>query len=217
MASMIDIIGSMIIGGIILLIVLNANDIAMENASIYNGDVFVQEMLLSTTQILESEFRNMGYKVDGDSLVIQKADSNEIWFLVGSPNTSTIDTIKYFVLVPESTAVNDEYVHNTQNELDRFLYRKRNSEARSAIGTVTVFRLSYFAFLSEIDSVMQKLSFPIPIDNRKRITAVEMELEVQNPYALYKRQDDPTSSTRGALYSSSMWRQTRLTSQNLRK
>jgi hypothetical protein len=217
MSAMLDIIGSMIIGGIILLIVLNANQVATEHAAVYSGDILVQEMLISITQVLEGEFRNMGFKVHDEALVIQTADSNHIRFLVGDPNGAGIDTIGYFVIVPESVAVADEYVKDTQNELDRFLYRRVNSGTPSAVGIVTTFNLSYYALISEDDHRLQKLSFPISEDNQRRIAAVEIELEVQNPYALFKRKDDPTFDERNALYSSSMWRQTRLTSQNLRK
>lgn len=217
MTAILDIMGSMIVGGIILIIVINANTIMMENSSIYGGDLLVQELLVSTTSIIESEFRNMGYKVDADEDVIRKAEENQIWFLAGSPHSSSIDTIKYFTLTPESLAVNDVYVKNTENEMDRFLYRQCNNGQRAAVGTITFFRLSYFALLSETDSVLRKLTFPIDSDDMKRIAAVEIEIEVQNPYAIYKRRDDPTYDARSALYSSSMWRQTRLTSQNLRK
>jgi hypothetical protein len=163
MAVMIDIMGSMIIGGILLIIVLNANNIAMENNSIFSGDLLVQQLLISVTQILESEFRNMGYRVDGDSLIIQVADSTSIAFLVGDPYSSNIDTIKYYILEPESLAVNDEYVANTQNRYDRFLYRKKNNETAYGIGVVTHFRLHYFALLSEADSILRELTFPISL------------------------------------------------------
>lgn len=207
----------MIIGGIIFLIIINANNVAMENASIFGGDLLVQQLLISVTQIVESEFRNMGYKVDGDTLIIRSADSTAISFLVGDPNSSNIDTIKYFVLQPESLAINDIYVHDTQNPSDKFLYRQKNSEPAFSIGVVTFFRLTYFALISETDSVMRELSFPISADDQKRIAAVEIQLEVQNPYALYKRPGDPGYDVNQGLFSSSMWRQTRLTSQNLRK
>jgi hypothetical protein len=214
---MIDIISSMVLGGVILMIVLNANVVIVENNSIFSGDLLVQQLLISTTQIVESEFRNMGYRVDGDSLIIQKAESTAVWFLTGNPYTASIDTIKYFILTPESVAVNDAYVQNTQNELDRFLYRQKNNESSWGVGVVTFYRLRYYALKSETDSVLKELVFPISMNDMSRITAVEIELEVQNPYALFKRTDDPTYDERNALFSSSMWRQTRLTSQNLRK
>ena len=63
MASILDNMVSFVIGGILLMIILTANDIAAENHAVYNGDMLVQEMLVSTAQVLEGELRNMGFGV----------------------------------------------------------------------------------------------------------------------------------------------------------
>ena len=63
MSSLMDIIYSMLFGGTLFIIVLNANDIAAENQSTYHGDMMVQQMLTSTAQLVEGEFRNMGFGV----------------------------------------------------------------------------------------------------------------------------------------------------------
>jgi hypothetical protein len=45
------------------LIIINANVVVFEGWFAYNGEMLVQEMLISTATLIEGEFRNMGYRV----------------------------------------------------------------------------------------------------------------------------------------------------------
>ena len=63
MATIMDLMLSIVLGGTLMVIVLDANEIAAENQSVYNGDMLVQEMLTSLAQIVEGEIRNMGFGV----------------------------------------------------------------------------------------------------------------------------------------------------------
>ncbi len=45
MTTMIDIMISSVLGGVLLIVALTANDIASENAYIYSGDLYVQQTL----------------------------------------------------------------------------------------------------------------------------------------------------------------------------
>jgi hypothetical protein len=222
MASVIDIIIAFALGGILLVIIFNANDIASTQASVLNGDMLVQEMLVSITQILEGEFRNMGYSVPIGADVILHARDTSITFLSDVNADGTIDTVRYY-LGPLTD------LQATQNDSDRLLYRKLNSRPAFSIGAVTRFSMKYYG-QSQIDTmvpprpgqpnwIVHRPSGVVvenPFDHRE-IKVIELMLEVQNPYAVYKRADDPTVGTSSALYSSSMWRQTRLASQNLRR
>jgi len=222
MASLIDIIIAFALGGILLIIILNAQDIASTQASVLNGDMLVQRMLVSITQILEGEFRNMGFGVDMDSPAILNARDSMITFLTDFGNNGTLDTITYR-LGPLSD------LDYTQNDSDRLLYRKIDSEPEYSIGSVTRFGLVFYS-QGQIDTLRPPrpgqpywrayrpsgVSDENPFDARQ-IKIIQLTLEVQNPYAPYKRMDDSTRATSSALYSSSMWRQTRLASQNLRR
>jgi hypothetical protein len=205
MSAFIDVIMSMIFGSTMFMIVLGANDIASETQTVYSNDMLVQEMLTGTVQILEGEFRNMGYGLGQLQSTILYADSGRISFLSDlGRDGGTIDTITYSV--GDTTQLLD-----TQNEMDRFLFRRVNSEPTLRVGVVTVFRLTYFTQPGEL------LPTPVPSDQRSEIYSVEVTIEVQNPYAPYRHQDMVQSGERTALYSSSLWQQTRLASQNLRR
>jgi len=205
MGTILDILSSMIFGGVLLMIILNANDMASENQSMYNGDVLVQQMLVSTARLIEGEFRNMGFGVSATAPIVVQGDSDRISFLCDlGRDGGFIDTVKYFI-GPTSE------LSGTQNELDRYLYRATNSTAPFKVGVVTTFKLNYITRSGET------LPVPIPVDRRTEVYVVEVTMEVQNPYAISRRAAEIHPGERTALFSSSLWQQTRLASQNSRR
>jgi hypothetical protein len=205
MSVFLDVIMSMVFGSTMFMIVLGANDIAAETQTVYSNDMLVQEMLTGTVQMLEGEFRNMGYGLGQLQSTVLYADSGRISFLSDlGRDGGVIDTITYSV--GDTTQLLD-----TENEMDRYLFRRINNEPVLRVGVVTVFRLTYFTQPGEL------LPTPVPADRRSEIYSVEVTIEVQNPYAPYRPEGMVQTGERNALYSSSLWQQTRLASQNLRR
>ena len=205
MAAIIDVIASMIFGGTLFLIVLSANGIATETQATYHGDMLVQEVLTGTAQMLEGELRNMGFGIPENERTITRADSTSISFLMDMGRDGGVpDTITY------SLGTVGE-LSDTQNELDRFLKRKVNTDPVLNVGTVTTFSLKYFTRGGEM------LVTPVSTDRLNEIHVVEVTMEVQNPYALYRPKEQVQAGERDALYSTSLWQQTRLASQNSRR
>jgi hypothetical protein len=204
MQSFFDYLSSIVLGGAMLGIILNANDIAAENQSLYNGDMLVQEMLVQTAHLLEGEFRNMGVGVSENEKTILLADTSSIVFLYDISRNGIVDTIRY---VTGQTSD----LPGTQNELDRPLFRRVNSNQNATVGVVTVFRLRY------LDRMGDSLATPVASNRLTEIHAVEITMEVQNPYAIHRSAGMVQQGERDALYSSSLWQQTRLASQNIRR
>jgi hypothetical protein len=205
MGVLVDLIGSMIIGGALLLIVLDANNNALEVQQKYAGDAQVQEGLTGIVQVLESEFRNIGFGLADTAVNILSADTASMTFLTCLDGSGThIDTLHYWLgSASEMTS--------TQNELDRPLYRSQNSQAKACVGVVTLFALRYIDY--------QKNTIPTPVvsTSLKSIQEIEITVEVQNPFAQYRDQPMVQSGQRSALYSNSLWQQTRLASQNFKR
>ena len=205
MSSLMDVIYSMLFGGTLFIIVLNANDIAAENQSTFHGDMMVQQMLTSTAQLVEGEFRNMGFGLSEHSPAVKAADTSSIAFLSDlGRDGGVIDTVRYS-LGPVSELA------GTPNELDRNLYRCVNGTDQGIIGIVTTFRLAYYTMDGEL------LPTPVPQDRLGEIHVVEVTMEVQNSAALARNSTQVKEGERSALYSSSLWQQTRLASQNSRR
>jgi hypothetical protein len=204
MAAILDVLISILLGGILLLNVLGAQAVVSEDSSMYQGDVLVQEMLITQAQYIEGEFRNIGYGLPAGKQTIIAAGDSSITFLTDLSRDGTIDTLAYW-LGPESE------LSGTQNEMDRYVHRQVNSELPTSPAVVTFFHLLY------LDATGDTLAAPVTGTDLGRIKEVEISMEVQNPYALYRPQGMVAAGERNALYSTSYWQQTRLASQNFRR
>ncbi|MEW6510639.1 MAG: hypothetical protein AB1428_06720 [Bacteroidota bacterium] len=204
MSAFLDIIASLLFGGALFGIVLTANDIATETQTVYSGDMLVQQMLTTTAQLVEGEFRNIGFGVPEREKTIMMADSSAVSFLCDVDRNGTIDTVKYSIGPTSELAATD-------NDLDRFLKRGINAEPVMNVGAVTVFRLRYFTRSGEF------LSAPISADRLQEVYMVEVTMEVQSPTAPARDPAMVREGERDRLFSTSLWQQTRLASQNTRR
>ena len=208
MTAMMDILISMVLGGMLLLNVFDAHSIIAEDASTYRGDVLVQEMLINQAQFMEGELRNMGYGVPQGVRTITFAGDSAITFLIDANRDGTIDTVHYDMgPVSEMSA--------TPNEMDRFIHRTYSvpggGQTTGNIGVVTYFHLTY------INAACDTLPTPVATALLGSIKEVELSMEVQNPQAMYRPQGMVKTGERNALYSTSYWQETRLASQNFRR
>ncbi|MCF8241344.1 MAG: hypothetical protein K9J16_08145 [Melioribacteraceae bacterium] len=194
-STLIDILGATIIGGILLMILLRLNESAVENTYKFAGDLIVQQNLVSVIQLLEHDFRRIGYcddwsKIPEPSLSIIAADSNRISFLTDVDNDGNVDTMHYY------TGSTSE-LSDTPNPRDRLLYRVINNEVpKSANLGITQFRLTFFSPLGN------KLNFPIV--NCGEIYTMQIDITVENTTAYNQN------------YSTAFWRQIRLAARNLK-
>jgi hypothetical protein len=205
MATILDIVIAMGIGSVLLLSIINANAVVIENSTIMNGDVLVQQLLTSTALLVEGEFRNMGVGVNEDSATVVEARDTAITFLSDMNRDGNIDQIKYWLGSAGE-------IKNIQNDRARLLHRQTAGGPVQSVGVVTKFSMRYFS-QNELDTLVP----PVAAGNLKMIKIVEITMEVQNPSALYRNPKDVKSGERNAFYSSSYWRQTRLASQNMKR
>jgi len=190
-----DILGSTIVGGILMLSLFRINDTAVENAYTGNGELTAQTSLATIVQILEYDFRKIGYcadwnKIPNPSQAIISADSTQIKFLTDVDFDGTVDSIRYY-LGPTSELT------NSPNPRDRYLYRVVNTEAPVGVNLgVTQFRLNFFNVIGN------KLNFPI--SQPGEIYTMQIDITVEDVDAYNKQ------------YSTAFWRQIRLAARNLR-
>jgi hypothetical protein len=206
MTTMMDIIFAIILGAAVLLIILNANATLREVWSVYNGDVMVQTALVSNAQIIEGEFRNMGCGVDvpTDSAIVVAMDTCIQFRRRMRPENANVDAVKYY-------SGSTSEVTATNNQTDRYLYRQVNSDQPQRVGIVTQFRLRYF------NNVGEELAAPVSAVNLPEIRIIEVTMYVQSPNAIYRDPSTVKPGEQDALYSTGLWKQTRLASQNLKR
>ncbi len=217
-----DIMGSMIIGGILLLTLFRMNDNATRNTYNFSGELIVQQNLVTTVEVLEYDFRKIGYCEDPFALphpekdAILFADTSRIKFLTDimeppydDPHgDGVIDTVEYFLSSAD--------IPGTPNPNDRMLYRIVNNETIRGVNLgVTKFRIRYFRD-SSTASGSTTLAEILPSDLPKiwvdgtptGITALQIDIQVENT-ASYDAANNP--------FRQAFWRQIRLSSRNIKR
>ena len=193
--TILDILGSIIIGGILMTIAWRLSDAATEKTYNNSGELALQQNLVTVAQIIEWDFRKIGYCADWKKLpdptkAILYADTSSIKFLSDIDADGTLDSIFYY-LGPTSE------LSATENPRDRVLYRVVNNEtpAQSNLG-VTRFYMVYYDALGD--------SVHFPVTNYGIIASIEINVVVENVAAYDQK------------YSSAYWRQIRMVSRNLK-
>ena len=115
-----DLLGSIIIGGIVLLMLLAFNGNVMQSAGTQTFKTIVQSNLTAVTDILEFDIRKMGYRLSAtqDSAVVL-ADSNRITFRGDIDDNGVVDQVQYYI--------DTVTAYLTNNPRDRVLHRRLNN------------------------------------------------------------------------------------------
>ena len=199
MAAMLDLVGSFILAGFVMLMGLRLNaNVANSNDS-YRADVIVQESLVSLVQAIEFDFRKMGYGVADPTTVILRADSTHITFLSDVDNNGIVDTVEWYL---------GGSITSTPNPNDKALYRRVGQPSGSnlvgSLPGVTKFTMKYLNQDGQSTTLLGQ------------IWIVETTLRVESPWKVQDREVlDQGYGLWG--YSAAFWRQTRLASRNLRR
>lgn len=199
-STLLDIISSTLIGGFLMLLLFRLNDATVENSYVYGGEAIAQQNLVEVVQLVEYDFRKIGYcrdweKIPDPSKAILNASKNSIQFLTDEDNDGNLDTISYYLGSVEDLA-------KTPNPNDKVLYRVLNNEQPVGANLgVTQFDLFYY------DAMGNQLTFPITIPSA--IYTMQINIKVEDVYG-YERINDEEK------YSSAFWRQVRLASRNLK-
>lgn len=193
--TILDILGSVIIGGVLMSIAFRFSDSITERTYNNSGELTIQQNLATAAQIIEYDFRKIGYCADWTLIpdptkAILYADSSEIKFYSDIDSDGNVDSLHYYL---GSTSE----LSSTANPRDRLLYRVLNGEQhKSANLGITEFRLVFF------DALGDTLRPPIGINGG--IVSIEINLTVENTDAYDQK------------YSKAFWRQIRMVSRNLR-
>jgi hypothetical protein len=151
MQALLEIIGSTIIGGMLLLLILTSKTNVNRSANAQTINSNVQGNLTSITEIIEYDLKNLGYRQLNDTTAgVQKiltADSNKITFNVYNDATSNRDSISYYYNTADST-----------------LNRKLNGTNYKINLGVKGFNIKYYTLLGALTTVKDSIkSFKVAI------------------------------------------------------
>jgi hypothetical protein len=189
-----DIIGSMIIAGILMISIFRLQNSSTEDLYRGTGNLTAQTNLATVVQILETDFRRIGYCADWQQIPVPTesilyADSNSIRYLTDIDQNGLIDTM-YYHFDPLTD------IPSTPNPRDRFLYRTINAEAPVDVNMgVTQFKMEFY------NSLGTKLNFPIA--DPREIYSMQIDITVEDVAAYDEK------------YQTIFWRQIRMAARNL--
>lgn len=201
-STLIDILGSSLIGGLILMILFRMNDSSVESHYLSSGELIVQSNLVEIVELLEHDLRKIGYcedweKIPRPSEAIIEATDTSISFLTDvavskavQTGDGNVDILKYWIGSPT-----DSEVANTPNPKDRMLYRQVNSDTPlSANLGLTQFKLRYFNALGNEITTM-------PSAPPLGIITMQIDITVENTAAYGDMAEkDVYSKDRSAFY-----------------
>ncbi len=161
MDSYISLIGSIVIGTLLLLSVLSFQADLRDHSFKHTNALIAQNQAMGIIEVLKWDFGQIGFGV-ADSTYFSGPDSNSIAFYADIGADSVIDIVRYSI--SDSTAAS-----GTPNPHDKIFYRWVNDEPQTdaALG-VTDFKLRYF------DKDGNETN------NIKNIRTIEITLEVES-------------------------------------
>jgi hypothetical protein len=199
-STLLDIIGSAIIGGLLLLVALRLNDKATTNTFQSQENLTAQQNLTSLINNIEFDFRKIGYTANpinvpaNDSMIIH-GDDHDIKFIAQLYSSGPIDTIEWRLGTDSNICANPHVKMLYRTVTDQF----GNSTTYASNLGVTNFNLIYFGPGGITDTI------PTPFNRPTLAKLIEIDLRVE-PVAAYD-----TAYT----YNFGAWRQIRFTSMNL--
>jgi hypothetical protein len=190
-----DVLGSIVLGGYILLMIFRLNATVSETTFMNGSELAVQTNLTTLVDILESDFRKIGYcadpyKLTDPSKAIISVNEHGIKYLTDVNRSGNVDTLEYYV---SSTSA----LTATPNPRDFLLYRRinHNPPLKFDIGLT---KFDFLFFNSRDDSI----AFPVATTGEIFNIRLSVLLESSHPY-------DTT-------YTYAYWRQVRLAARNMR-
>ena len=212
-STLIDILGSTIVGGLLLVILLRLNDASMQNTYYNSGELIAQQNMVQVVKVIEYDFRKIGYCKDEDrkpfpSSTILYAASDSISFETDiAPDKDhpygdgIVDTLTYYL-------GSADQLSGTPNPNDRLLYRVINNETpRGSNLGVTYFHIKYFDVFG--DSLVTPMAQP----NAGAISSMEISIRVENVQS--NNEKYVANGESNPYYTSVFWRQIRLVARNL--
>ena len=138
MASHINLLGSIVIGALLLLAILNMNSTMTAKSYEHTLDNMVRGSTTTTAEMISHDFHKIGFGVTNPANMISSFDSTSIQFLGDLDADGIMDTLTY-------TLSDIAAASNTPNPRDRYIYRQVNNGPQVDIGLgVTDFKLRYF-------------------------------------------------------------------------
>lgn len=162
MWTILDTIGSSVIGASIIFMVLALNFQMNNVSSKITENNLIQSYYTASMDILDYDIHKMGYRATGEIIIL--ADSASLKYCVDLGDDGSVDTVYYTA----ATILTDSIGN------DIYIDRQVNSGTVENIGIVSDFNLSYY------DSLGNTINYAAlgSSTNRAKIRTIEIQLEL---------------------------------------
>ena len=168
MSYLLDIVGSFIIAGMVIMMLMAININTTTASSVILFTTIEQKKITDVSELIQYDFYKIGYLIPNEQISV--ADSIEINFYTDIDNNSSIDTIHYYVGYTSDLSY-------TSNPNDKPLYRQRNYQG-SLLAEIPVvdFNLSYY------DSIGNSLDYSALTNSAVRdlIKSIKIKITVES-------------------------------------
>ena len=172
MNNMLDIVGSFIIGSLIILMVGNLNlQISATHRDNFYGSISQVEVVNAAT-VRESDFEKIGYNSTSSNKIIL-ADTSTIPFYSDYDDDQTVEQVKYRI---GSTSA----LSGTQNPNDRPIYRQIDDGQSMLIGAAKYLKFVYY------DSLGNQISYQALTGQSSRniVKMIQVNLIYESPFLI---------------------------------
>jgi hypothetical protein len=181
MSVLLDILGSVVIAGILLLMMFNANIYQSNTRFASDSELQLQQNARTLSDILDYDLRKIGYECGNNPII--EADSERFSYFADMNRDGKPDIVTYFLS-------DTSYARGTKNPNDRVLMRVVNTDtiAGPSLG-LTRLRFSYYDKFNNPTSDFNQLDFVRaelwvesiePINNKYFFTYWELTINPRN-------------------------------------
>lgn len=214
--SLLQIVGSTIIGGLFILMLFRFNTVMVEKKQRYNTKNIVQNSLTEVSNLINLDLNKIGYCKDRARAAvifedpIVEADETTFAFLTDVPvseaepfGDGSDEVLKYYLGADIASTTNTE---------DKILYRKIDSGTPLELNYgITKLKFKYY------NSAGDSLSTPVSAANLRSIAVVEYSITVEDVYGYnYTYMGDDTDVKQGDNYFMTMSKTNKIAIKNLK-
>ena len=176
MATWLDIIGSVLIGTLVMFLIMKLNYQVSTNSTEITSNGIVQNYLTTITTIMENDLYKIGYRIS-DPNKLNIADSNRFSYKADVNNDGTTDSVRYYFGTTSQAG-------KTTNPNDKPLFKVLNGGTPVRIGFIRDCRFTYY------DSTGRQISSygasATISDTLKKVRMVNVYIKCESPYLINK-------------------------------
>jgi hypothetical protein len=175
MAYLLDVVGSSVLAGLFILMIIGFNMNVDSNSREMYGRTITQGEAIEAVKLLEYDLYKVGYRIAGEKVAL--AETTKLKFYADLGNNGTLDSVYYHLGgVGQMTS--------TQNPNDRPVFRVENNASVLCM-VVRNFRLTYF---DSLGAILPYASL-VNASGRAKIRSLQVYVSVESGYPHEGRYD----------------------------